>query len=303
MEEIEKINQFYDGEPQRLDLYLKSLFPNFSRELLKKIIEDGNIRINSKIVKPSYKLKPGDIISGFKNESHSSKLNIKDLIIYEDKDVILINKPSGLLVHPTGESWINDYSAIEFYKDTLVWLLYSQTDLKYSDVKRLGLVHRLDAQTSGIMIIAKNLISQKRLMEQFASRSVLKNYKAVVSGRILEDKIKIDAPIGRLTGDKKLKVLEYGREAVTEISVIDRGSKNSYLDVYPKTGRTNQIRVHLSYINHPIIGDDIYGNVKYDRLMLHSYSIKFIHPSKNKKVCFKIEPDAFFMNSVRKLLK
>lgn len=303
MEEIEKINRLYNGESQRLDLYLKTIFPNFSRELLKKIIEDGNIRVNSKIVKPSYKLKSGDVISGFKNDENKLSLNIKDITIYEDNDIIVINKPAGLLVHPTGESWINDYSALEFSKDTLVWLLYSQTDLKNSDAKRLGLVHRLDAQTSGVMIVAKNLKAQKKLMEQFSLRSVLKNYKAIVSGLVLDDKITIDAPIGRLTGDKKLKVLEYGRDAITEISVIERGRENCYLDVFPKTGRTNQIRVHLSYIEHPIIGDDIYGGVNYSRLMLHSYSISFTHPSKNKKISFKAEPDNFFMNSVSKLLK
>lgn len=308
MEEIEKINQVYEGQPQRLDVYLKSVFPNFSRELLKKIIEDGMIQVNSKVVKPSYRLKPGDNISTHKVENTTlnnsvSHLNLRDIIVYEDNDIIVLNKPAGLLVHPTTESWINDYSTVEFFKETLVWLIYKQTDLRYSDVERLGLVHRLDSQTSGVMVVAKNLKSQKNIMEQFASRSVLKNYKAVVYGLIKEEKVIIDAPIGRLTGEKKLKVLEYGKDAITEISVIERGRTNCYIDIFPRTGRTNQIRVHLSYIKHPIVGDDTYGGIKFDRLMLHSYSLGFIHPSKNKKVFFKVEPDSFFKDSVSKLLK
>lgn len=303
MEDFKKIERTYKGPSQRIDLYLKSLLPYYSRQLIKEIIENGNVKVNNKNVKPSYKLKDGDIIFGEFSKSEVSNVNFYDFVLYEDNDIIVLNKPAGLLVHPTGESWINDYTALSFSKNTLTWLIYSQTEIPNSDVERLGLVHRLDAETSGIMLIAKNRYSQKFVMEQFSSRMIEKNYKAVVSGVIKDNKLVIDAPIGRLTGQKKLKVMEYGRDAVTEISVIKRGRSNTFIDVYPKTGRTNQIRVHLSYITHPIIGDYIYGGIEYFRLMLHSYSIKFVHPSTKKEVFFKAELDDDFMKYTNELIK
>lgn len=298
-----EINNVYRGAPQRIDIYLKVLFPDFSRQLIKKIIEDGMVVVNGKKVKPSYRLKENDsiVVSMGKNESDSFSLNLDDITIYEDKDIIVVNKPAGVLTHPTGESWLNDLSALNLSKNTLVWLVYSSGKIE-PDVRRAGLVHRLDAQTSGVMVIARNLRSQSFLMEQFSSRSVEKNYKAVVSGIINDDRIIIEAPIGRFRGDKKLRVMEYGRDALTEVAVIERGRVNSYIDVFPKTGRTNQIRVHLSYISHPIIGDDIYGNHFYKRLMLHSYSISFLHPSKNKKLKFTAELGDDFKKSVKELL-
>ncbi|MCX7641521.1 MAG: RluA family pseudouridine synthase, partial [Elusimicrobiales bacterium] len=260
-------------------------------------------KVNLKLVKPSYKLKDGDRIEIFfvENEEKSS-IKLSDILVYEDSDIMIVNKPQGMLVHPTGESWMSDYLALSMDKNTLVYLIYTQTDIANSDVKRLGLVHRLDADTSGVMVIAKNLKSQNFLMEQFSSHSVYKKYIAVVSGIIREEKIVIDAPIGRVQGAKKLTVIEYGRDAYTEIFVKERGRSNSYIEVYPKTGRTNQIRVHLSYIKHPIIGDLIYGKTNYYRLMLHSNILSFIHPSKKKKVFFEILPDKTFMKSINELL-
>ncbi|MGC9070548.1 MAG: RluA family pseudouridine synthase [Elusimicrobiales bacterium] len=300
--DFKEIKKIYSGSGERVDIYLKSVLNGFSRQLIKAMIEKGYVKINRDVVKPSYILKSGDEITIVLNRENKKDFNLKDIIIYEDDDIIVLNKPAGLIVHPPGESWLTNPDALMFSQQSLALLLYSQSSISKSDVRRMGLVHRLDAETSGVMVVAKKFSIQRFLMEQFSSRSVDKNYKAVVCGVVSDDKIIIDAPIGRFSGDKRLRVMEYGRDAVTEISVIERGSKNSYLDVFPKTGRTNQIRIHLSYIGHPIVGDEVYGGKEYKRLMLHSYSIAFIHPSSKKYVRFKAEPDRDFENFISELL-
>ncbi len=300
---MEERNLIYEGNGERIDIFLKEKL-GYSREFIKKLIKENNIKVNSNSIKPSHQLKNGDIIKINITEDNKISLKLSDIKIYEDDDVLVINKPQGLLVHPTDENWIYDPTALEFSKNTLVWLLYSSNFSKeMNKLQRLGLVHRLDAETSGVMIIAKTLIAQKKLQDAFANREVFKQYKAVVEGVLDKKELTIDAPIGRFTGSKKLKVTEYGREAITEIKLIKQGTKNCYLDVFPKTGRTNQIRVHLSFINHPIIGDKIYSKSNYERLMLHSYKIVFNHPSKLKTVEFISKPDSDFQRRMNELLK
>ncbi|MGC8728346.1 MAG: RluA family pseudouridine synthase [Elusimicrobiales bacterium] len=292
----------YKGGGDRIDLFLKTLLP-YSREFIKKLILSGNISVNSKRVKPSFVLSEGDMVEIAKEAENKKDILLDDIKIYEDEDILVLNKPFGLLVHPTDDNWNSDLSALNFSKDSLVWLLYSQKFSKDMEkLDRLGLVHRLDADTSGVMVIAKNVSAQKKLIEQFSKREVFKNYKAVSSGVFEKEELTIDAPIGRFSGSKKLEVMEYGRDAVTEIKVIKKGKQNTYLDIFPKTGRTNQIRVHLSFINHPIIGDRIYSKTNYDRLMLHSNKISFLHPSKNKKVSFEAELDPDFKRRLSKLV-
>jgi 23S rRNA pseudouridine1911/1915/1917 synthase len=280
----------------RIDVFLR-IFLGYSRQFIKKLINEGKVKVNEKEIKPSYILNLGDKISLTIKDEEENNLKLDDILIYEDDDIMVINKPAGLLVHPTDENWIRDVSALEFNKNTLVYIIYRDRGSKLIDVDRMGLVHRLDLETSGIMIVTKNKYSQKFIQNQFAERLISKNYKSLVDGIIEDEELLIDAPIGRFSGRKKLDVMEYGREAQTKIKVIRRGSKNTYIDVFPLTGRTNQIRVHLSFINHPIIGDKIYSKKDFsiDRLMLHSYSIEFIHPSKKKSLKFSVEPDDEFL--------
>lgn len=293
----------YNGVRERLDIYIKKVYPHFSREFIKKIINEKKVKINNRIEKPSYILKEGDVIEISFEDNKNCDFSLSKMIIYEDNDILVINKPPSLLVHPTDDNWTKDIDALSLSKNTVVWLLLKEKKLNEVDgLKRLGLVHRLDAMTSGVMIIAKNSSSQNVLMNQFNERRIEKNYKAVVSGVVKDDFITIDAPIGRFSGSKKLKVMEYGRDAITNIAVIKRGRINSYIDVFPKTGRTNQIRVHLSYIKHPIIGDNIYSKSNFPRLMLHSYKISFTHPRTKKMVSFIAEPDDDFKKKITELL-
>jgi len=293
----------YKGEGERVDIFLRKVL-GYSREFIKKLIIDSRVKLNNKNVKASTILSHGDKISIIIDEESEIGLKIDDILIYEDKDIIVINKPAGLLVHPTDDNWMRDISALNFNRNTLVYMIYRDRAKSIIDVDRLGLVHRLDVETSGVMLIAKNKYAQRFISSQFAERKISKNYKALVYGIIYDNELLIDAPIGRFTGKKKLDVMEYGREARTSIKVIKRGEKNTYLDVFPLTGRTNQIRVHLAFIRHPVFGDKIYSNIPAisTRLMLHSYSIKFIHPSKNKQMNFNAEPDDEFLKILKENL-
>ncbi|MBP7796579.1 MAG: RluA family pseudouridine synthase [Elusimicrobiales bacterium] len=295
----------YDGYGDRLDVYIKTKYTEFSREFIKNLIAMGNVTVNSLKAKPSLKLKYGDeIIISFSDSESRSYFSLKKITIYEDDDILVINKPSGLLVHPTDDNWIRDFKALEFSKNTLVWLLHEEKKLSDVDgLMRLGLVHRLDMETSGVMVIAKNAISQKKLIEEFNTRTVTKNYRAVADGVISDEFMRIDAPIGRFSGSKRYSVMEYGRDAITEIRIIKTGSKNTYLEVFPKTGRTNQIRAHLAFIGHPVIGDRIYSKSNFERLMLHSYKILLSHPSSGKAVEFLADIDSEFKKMLTVLLK
>jgi len=286
---------------ERIDVFLRRVL-GYSRQFIKKLIDEGNIKVNEKEIKPSYILNLGDKISLMIEEEEENNLKLDDILIYEDDDIMVINKPSGLLVHPTDENWMKDISALKFNKKTLAYMIYKERGAKIYGLERLGLVHRLDAETSGVMVVAKNRHSQISLYKQFYERRVSKNYKALCIGIIDNDEVLIDAPIGRFTGRKKLDVMEYGKDAITRIKVIERGDRNTYINVFPLTGRTNQIRVHLSFIKHPILGDRIYSKTSFERLMLHSYSIGFMHPSKNKMVSFIAQMDEDFLKKIKENL-
>jgi 23S rRNA pseudouridine1911/1915/1917 synthase len=286
---------------ERIDVFLRRVL-GYSRQFIKKLIDEGNIKVNEKEIKPSYILNLGDKISLMIEEKEENNLKLDDILIYEDDDIMVINKPSGLLVHPTDENWMKDISALKFNRKTLAYMIYKERGAKIYGLERLGLVHRLDAETSGVMVVAKNRHSQISLYKQFYERRVSKNYKALCIGIIDNDEVLIDAPIGRFTGRKKLDVMEYGKDAITRIKVIERGDRNTYIDVFPLTGRTNQIRVHLSFIKHPILGDRIYSKISFERLMLHSYSIGFMHPSKNKMVSFIAQMDEDFLKKIKENL-
>jgi 23S rRNA pseudouridine1911/1915/1917 synthase len=294
----------YKGEPLRLDLYLKDLYLDYSREFLKKLINDGFVKVNGLSVKPSHSLKNGDEIEICENSDFKNKLEYKKMLIYEDDSIIVINKPAGLLVHPNDENWTRDLEALNFYEDNLLSFLYHQIRDKFENgIERFGLVHRLDKETSGVMLMAKTIRAQESLKDKFKNREIDKVYLCLVRGEIEKDFF-IDAPIGRDSGDKRLRVHKYGRDALTYIELIQSNKDYSYIRVMPKTGRTNQIRVHLSHVGHEILGDRIYSkDLDTERLMLHSYKIAFKHPLTMKNLEFKAEPDAIFKKILKEKIK
>lgn len=277
----------------RLDKYLIDKL-DISRSKVQEMIKQDLVLVNEKVVKNSYILKLDDVIevTGELKKEDSVNPEKMDLdIIYEDEDVIVINKPSGLVVHPAAGN----------YNNTLVnGLLYYTKNLSSSNgEERPGIVHRIDKDTSGLMIVAKNDKAHEFLSKQLKDKSLSRVYLALVSGKINHDTGTIDAPIGRDPKDrKKMCVTDVNsKEAITHFEVLERYKNASLIRCKLETGRTHQIRVHLSYINHPIINDPVYGTKKKVTSfgqMLHATELSFIHPKTNEKMTFKCDvPEEF----------
>lgn len=264
----------------RLDKFLDQKL-EINRSQIKKHIESGNILLNGKIVKAGYSLREGDTITvSFEDEEKLLPENIDFDIIYEDEYLAVISKPQDLVVHPGAGN----------KRGTLVnGLLYKFKNLSNPiDEDRPGIVHRLDKDTSGLMIIAKNDEAYYKLVDMFKNREIEKHYLAIVHGNIYED-FDVDAPIGRDPNNRiKMKVVEENsKHASTSFHVVKNFDKFTLLDVLLHTGRTHQIRVHLSYVNHPVVGDETYGiknKYKINKQLLHAYKLKFIHPITGEKL-------------------
>ncbi len=280
-----------EEESRRLDIYLSKKFSDYSRSFFQKLIKNGFVEINSKkILEPCLKLKKGDSI---KIEFPEQKDIIKDSsldVIYEDDSILVINKLAGLCVHPAGKFSLEP-TLVDFLK----------TDNK--TLTRSGIVHRLDRETSGIMVIAKTPQAQFSLMKQFQNRTIKKTYLGIVCGVPSSEKGSISAPLGRSYKNRKRFCVGTGRDAITDFKVIKRFNKHSLLEIYPRTGRTHQIRVHLSSIGHPILGDKLYGKKEDNvpRQMLHSYKISLIHPKKNKQMEWTAKIPKDFLSVLKRL--
>ncbi len=268
----------------RVDVFLSRKL-KLSRSMCQKMIIDGCVTVNGKTVQKSFVLQKGDIVEYLLPESEkptSAPQPIEIPVVYEDEDIIVVDKPAGMVVHPAPGN----------VDGTLVnALLYRVSTLSsVGGAVRPGIVHRLDKDTSGVLIVAKNDVAHQRLAEQFSSRQVEKEYVALVSGSLDVREGEIVAPIGRSPHDrKKMAVIDGGKHARTTFRVIDRCSKASLILVRLHTGRTHQIRVHFSYINHHIVGDEIYGrkNPKgVKRLCLHAYRLVVTHPLKGERMEF-----------------
>ncbi|EGY76409.1 RluA family pseudouridine synthase [Peptoniphilus indolicus] len=272
-----------NSENKRLDLFLNENL-ELSRSQIKKLIDDGSILVNSKREKAGYKLRINDVIDvEYNNEIELVPQDIDFKVLYEDKDIAIICKPQGLVVHPGAGN----------YDNTLVnGLLYKFDCLADTgDSLRPGIVHRLDKDTSGLMIIAKSQLSYSNLITMFQNRKINKMYWAIVEGKILEDGI-IDEPLGRDVKNRiKFSVTEHNsKDALTYYKPIKIFENHTFLNVKIATGRTHQIRVHMNYINHPVLGDPLYGRknkYKIEKQMLHAYKLEFMHPVSNKSMLFE----------------
>ena len=284
----------------RIDKVIANLCPEFSRDFIIENIKDGKFLVNDKTVKPSYKAQEKDIITIPDIETKKLDLEALDLgleIVYEDDDVAVVNKPKGLVVHPSLTST----------EPTLVnGLLYELDDLSsINGVERPGIVHRIDKDTTGLLMIAKNDNASKSLTEQLKNHSCNRTYHALVYGVINEEKGRINAPIGRSKEDrKKMAVVKDGKEAITNFKVLKRFKDFTYIECRLETGRTHQIRVHLEYIGHPLVGDKTYGRRKVigdQGQFLHAKTIGFIHPTTGKWMEFDSELPAYFKEFMNNL--
>lgn len=287
---------------KRIDKALTEIIEGKSRGYTLRMIEEGKILINEKPVKPSYLLKEGDVLSYELLADKPLDLSGKNLnldIVYEDEDVAIVNKPKGMVVHPGAGNT----------EDTLVHgLLYELDDLAtINGVVRPGIVHRIDKDTTGLLMIAKNDLAALSLAEQLKNHSCKRRYQALVYGSFVENKGKINAPIARDPEDrKKMAVVKTGKHAVTHFKVIKRYKDFTLIECELETGRTHQIRVHLSYIGHPIVGDKIYGRRKVigdQGQFLHAKTIGFEHPRTKKWLEFDSELPKYFQEFLDSLEK
>lgn len=265
-----------DGE--RLDAFAAEQVEQLSRSVVKSLINDGQVLVNGARQKASYHVREGDEISIEIPQPQVLELLPRDIpleIIYQDEDLAVINKPKGLVVHPAHGNW--DYTLVNA-------LLYHIKDLSGINGQiRPGIVHRLDKDTSGVMVVAKNDAAHRSLATQIKDHSIKREYIALVHGTIKENLGTIDAPIGRSKTDrKKMAVVADGRPAVSKYQVLERYHNYSLVKVELLTGRTHQIRVHFAYIKHPVVGDPLYGSGKkhfnLDSQALHARLLGFIHP-------------------------
>jgi len=280
---MKKNKTIYAGEPIRLDVFLTEQGENFSRGFSRTLIEEGLATVNGLKKKPGYVLHEGDSVETNIPKAGTRQAGFEEMVIFEDKSMLAIEKPAGMAVHPNAPNWeVNPQSAL-IGEPTLISLLYTaRPGVAKSGVTRLGLVHRLDRDTSGLMLIAKTPEEQVALTMGFRDRLMEKTYLGAVGGIPEHAKGTIDAPIGRATGFKKIKVWEFGRDAITNYRIKERGVDCALLEIYPKTGRTNQIRIHMEYMGTPIIGDKLYGGRPADRMLLHSTRLVFNHPLTGK---------------------
>ena len=285
----------------RIDKVLTSLEPEITRSQLKNLINDGHVTVNGQPVKPKYKVQAGDKISLVKPEPQSLELTPENIpldIVYEDDDVIVVNKPQGMVVHP----------APGHPNHTLVnALLYHSPLSTINGTFRPGIVHRIDKDTSGLLMVAKNDLAHQSLAEQLRNKTNKREYRALVYGQIKEDEGTIDAPLGRNPQDrKKQAVVKGGRHAVTHFKVMKRYDNFTLVKCILETGRTHQIRVHMKYIGHPLVGDLLYGPRKVigkDGQFLHAALLGFKHPRTGEEMVFEAPLPENFQKMLDKLDK
>ena len=296
-----KIEEALAGE--RIDKFLSDSLPDVSRSYIQKLIKDGQVTVNQKTVKSNYKLNAGDLLSMEEAELREPDIEAEDIpldILYEDSDLLIINKPKGMVVHPSAGH----------YSGTLVNALmhYCKEDLSgINGVLRPGIVHRIDMDTTGSLLVCKNDFTHNHIAEQLKVHSITRVYHAIVHGVIKDDEGTINAPIGRHPIDRKKMSINHknGKEAVTHYQVLKRFKNFTYIECRLETGRTHQIRVHMSSISHPLLGDAVYGPArcpyKLQGQTLHAKTIGIIHPRTGEYIEVNAPLPEYFSDLLNKL--
>ena len=288
-------------EAGRLDVFISTCIDSYTRSYFTGLISDGKVTVNGKVItKAGYKIAPSDIVTVDIPEPQSDETVAQDIpldILYEDDDLIIINKPQGMVVHP----------GAGHHDQTLVNALLAHCDGNLSDINgviRPGIVHRIDKDTSGVMMAVKNNEMHIAISDMLSRHEIERTYRTVVYGVISEDSGTVDAPIGRSSKDRrKMTVTDDGKPSVTHFEVVGRYREGTDLEVKLETGRTHQIRAHMTYIGHPVFGDPLYASKRnaygLEGQCLHSKSIRFIHPGTGEELYFETDlPDYY-----KKLLK
>lgn len=303
--ELQRLTVSPEDAGVRIDKYLAEQLPDITRSYLQKLLKDGSVQMNGKPVKASTKTAVGAVIALTIPEPEEPEIlpeNIPLDILYEDSDVILINKPKNMVVHP----------AAGHYTGTLVNALmyHCRGDLSgINGVLRPGIVHRIDKDTTGVLIVCKNDRAHNALAEQLKEHSITRKYRAIVCGNLKEDEGTVDAPLGRHPQDRKKMAIvrSGGKRAVTHYRVLERFGNYTYIECRLETGRTHQIRVHMASLGHPLLGDEIYGRAKspfkLEGQTLHAMVLGFIHPTTGEYMEFEAPLPEYFEKLLEKLRK
>lgn len=286
---------------ERVDKFLSSMLPEQSRSYLQKIIKEGSVLVNGKPVKASYRMEEADVVTIDLPELKEPEIEAEDIpldILYEDADILMVNKPKGMVVHPSaGHSSGTLVNAVMYH-------CHGQLS-GINGVMRPGIVHRIDKDTTGVLVICKNDHAHNHVAEQLKAHSITRKYRAIVIGVIREDEGVVDAPIGRHPVERKKMAIneKNGKRAVTHYRVLQRFANHTYIECQLETGRTHQIRVHMASIHHPILGDIVYGPEKnpyhLEGQTLHAQVLGLIHPVTGAY----IEAEAPLPDYFQKLLK
>lgn len=290
---------------ERIDKFLASMLPEFSRSYIQKLLKDQLVLVGETAVKANYKLRPNDSILIRIPEAMEPDILPEEIpldILYEDNDVLVVNKPKGMVVHP----------GAGHYSHTLVngLLWHCKGNLSgINGILRPGIVHRIDKDTTGSLLVCKNDLAHREIAQQLKEHTITRKYRAIVCGTLKEDEGKVDAPIGRHPIERKKMAVNYknGKPAVTHYRVLERFAQYTYIECILETGRTHQIRVHMSSIQHPLLGDAVYGPAKcpysLEGQTLHAMVLGFKHPSTGKYLEFSAPLPDYFEKLLKKLPK
>jgi 23S rRNA pseudouridine1911/1915/1917 synthase len=293
------VEEGYEGS--RIDVFLASVMADrFSRSQIKKLIEGGRVQVHGREVSPHYKVKNADKVDVSWDLKHDMTARAEDIpveIVFEDEELIVVNKPAGMVVHPAhGNLEHTLVNALLFHANGLAG---------GANPMRPGIVHRLDKDTSGIMVVAKNDRAHRFLANQFKDHSIDRVYQAIVRGTIQHEEGICEEPVGRAFLNRKKVIVKPsgGKEAATLFKVLKRFDKSTLVEVYPKTGRTHQIRVHLSFLGHPVLGDSLYGITSpwIKRQALHAKALGFRHPTTHERLYFESDLPADMRNLLTRL--
>jgi 23S rRNA pseudouridine1911/1915/1917 synthase len=297
---------------ERLDVYLTTHTENATRNKVQEAIKNGEVLVNSKTAKPSYFILPGDLIEVNLLRPDPPEVKAENIpleIVFEDEYLLVVNKPAGMVTHPAYKNYSGTLVNALMHHSEKLSQLHSDDDEEY-EIVRPGIVHRLDKDTSGLLVVAKDETSHQKLAKQFAAKTSEREYNAIVWGKLKQSSGLIDAPLGRSKSDrKKVAVIADGKHAVTEYEVIEQYDYLSFVKLHLQTGRTHQIRVHLAHIHHPVFGDETYGGREIvvggiegkkkaevknllgmmNRQALHAKKLGFVHPMTKKMMRFESE--------------
>lgn len=282
-----------DAPGMRLDAFLAERLEGYSRGAAQALIERGLVTVDGRPAQSSLKLKEGQIIELAEAEV---EWDVDFSVVFEDPSILVIVKPAGLLMHPLGETWLTrPEAALHEKQPNLAGLLYKRGNKR---VQRCGIVHRLDRQTSGLLVVAKTAQAYGALVEAFKDREMDKTYRAIVRGVPKDVKSRVEAPIGRKPGHRKVEVTPFGKTAQTQFRVVEAAKAHAVVEAKPLTGRTHQIRAHLALVGHPVAGDPEFeapgAKPAAPRLMLHAWKLAFAHPKTGRPLEFTAPPPKDF---------